>query len=75
MLPLTLFGDIAGLEILRPMAIVVLGGLITTTLYTLVVVPATYLLFGADREAEIELQLGSRSDEKIGLIGATPAGS
>jgi Cu/Ag efflux pump CusA len=75
MLPLTLFGDIAGLEILRPMAIVVLGGLITTTLYTLVVVPTTYLLFGADREAELELQPSSRGDEKIDFIEATPARS
>jgi len=46
-LPLVLFGNIAGLEIVYPMAIVVLGGLVTTTLLTLVGVPAMYLLFGA----------------------------
>ena len=55
-LPLVLFGNVAGLEILHPMAIVVLCGLVTTTLFTLVVVPATYLLFGADREPDLELQ-------------------
>jgi CzcA family heavy metal efflux pump len=53
-LPLALFGSIAGLEILSPMAIVVLGGLVTTTLYTLMGVPAMYLLFGKVREEVME---------------------
>ena len=53
-LPMALFGDIAGLEIMRPMAVVILGGLVTTTLLGLVGVPAMYLLFGAVREPELE---------------------
>jgi CzcA family heavy metal efflux pump len=53
-LPLALFGNIAGLEIARPMAIVILGGLVTTTLLTLVGVPAMCLLFGAGRGPELE---------------------
>ena len=45
MMPLALaFG--AGSEILQPLAIVVLGGLITSTLLTLVVIPALYAQFG-----------------------------
>ena len=45
MMPLALaFG--AGSEILQPLAIVVLGGLITSTLLTLVVIPALYTQFG-----------------------------
>ncbi|MFN6131520.1 MAG: efflux RND transporter permease subunit, partial [Synechococcaceae cyanobacterium] len=45
MLPLALaFG--AGNEILQPLAIVVLGGLITSTLLTLVMLPALYARFG-----------------------------
>jgi nickel/cobalt tolerance cation efflux system protein len=45
MLPLSLaFG--AGNEILQPLAIVVLGGLITSTLITLVVIPALYASYG-----------------------------
>jgi len=52
--PLAVSGNIAGLEILRPMAVVILGGLVTTTLLSLVGVPAMYLLFGAAREAELE---------------------
>jgi Cu/Ag efflux pump CusA len=54
-LPLVLFGNIAGLEILHPMAVVVLGGLVTATLHALLAVPAMYLLFGAAREPELEL--------------------
>ncbi len=53
-LPLALFGNIAGLEIARPIAIVILGGLVSTTLLALVGVPAMYLLFGRAREAEFE---------------------
>jgi CzcA family heavy metal efflux pump len=53
-LPLALFGNIAGLEIMEPMAIVILGGLVTTTLFSLIGVPATYVLFGAAREPELE---------------------
>jgi Cu/Ag efflux pump CusA len=44
-LPLVVLGPDAGLEILRPMGIVLLGGLVTSTLLTLVVVPALYLRF------------------------------
>jgi CzcA family heavy metal efflux pump len=54
LLPLVLFGNIAGLEIMQPMAIVILGGLVTTTLFSLIGVPAMYLLFGAAREPEFE---------------------
>jgi len=46
MLPLALaFG--AGNEILQPLAIVVLGGLITSTILTLLVLPALYARFGS----------------------------
>lgn len=45
MMPLVLGGD-AGQEILQPLAIVVLGGLMSSTALTLVVVPALYGRFG-----------------------------
>jgi CzcA family heavy metal efflux pump len=45
LVPLVLMGDIAGLEVLRPLAAVALGGLVTSTLLTLLVVPALYLRF------------------------------
>jgi Cu/Ag efflux pump CusA len=54
-IPSLILGDIPGLEMLRPMAVVVLGGLVTTTLFNLFVLPALYLRYGASREADIEL--------------------
>jgi Cu/Ag efflux pump CusA len=55
-LPFALFGGVAGLEILHPMAIAVLGGLVTTTVVSLVGVPAMCLVCGADAvEPDLEL--------------------
>jgi CzcA family heavy metal efflux pump len=45
LLPLVFAGDIPGHEIELPMAIVILGGLITSTLLNLLVVPSLYLKF------------------------------
>jgi len=53
LIPSVFFGDIPGLEMIRPMAIVVLGGLITTTLLNLFVLPALYLSYGASRERDL----------------------
>jgi CzcA family heavy metal efflux pump len=49
LVPLTIAGDIPGMEIEHPMAVVILGGLVTSTLLNLFVVPALYLRFGAGR--------------------------
>jgi CzcA family heavy metal efflux pump len=49
-LPFALLGNIAGHEILHPMAVVVLGGLVSATLVTLLVVPALCLRFGTGAE-------------------------
>jgi CzcA family heavy metal efflux pump len=45
-LPLVVFGDLPGHEIEYPMAVVILGGLVTSTLLNLFIVPALYLRFG-----------------------------
>jgi Cu/Ag efflux pump CusA len=55
-LPLAFFGSIAGLEIAQPMAVVILGGLITTSLLALIGVPAMYLLFGEKQEPDLGLE-------------------
>jgi Cu/Ag efflux pump CusA len=55
LIPALILGNIPGLEIIRPMAIVVLGGLVTTTLINLFVVPALYLRYGASRERDLEI--------------------
>jgi Cu/Ag efflux pump CusA len=46
-LPFAFLGSIAGLEIAHPMAVVILGGVVTSTIVTLVMTPALYLRFGA----------------------------
>jgi Cu/Ag efflux pump CusA len=51
-LPFVIMGSVAGLEIVNPMAIVMLGGLLTTTLLSLFVLPVLYLRFGAGAQPE-----------------------
>ncbi len=46
LVPLVVAGEIPGHEIEHPMAIVILGGLLTSTLVNLFIVPALYLVFG-----------------------------
>jgi CzcA family heavy metal efflux pump len=46
LVPLVISGSIPGHEIEHPMAVVILGGLITSTLLNLLVVPSLYLRFG-----------------------------
>jgi len=60
-LPFVLAGDVAGLEILNPMAIALVGGAIASLVATLVVVPAVFFRVGR----------GSAADE-LGLV-AEPA--
>ncbi|MGD9144843.1 MAG: efflux RND transporter permease subunit, partial [Anaerolineae bacterium] len=49
LVPLAFTGDIPGQEIEYPMAIVILGGLVTSTLLNLLVVPTLYLRFGKSK--------------------------
>lgn len=63
LLPFVLFGNTPGHELVRPMAIVILGGLVTSTLFNLVIVPALYLRFGAIREADLGLVPVSAASE------------
>jgi CzcA family heavy metal efflux pump len=46
LMPLVVVGSIPGHEIEHPMAVVILGGLVTSTLLNLFVVPSLYLRFG-----------------------------
>jgi len=48
-LPLVITGDIPGHEIEHPMAVVIVGGLTTSTLFSLLVIPSLYLRFGRRR--------------------------
>lgn len=55
--PFVIAGEIAGLELVHPMAVVILGGLVTSTLLTLFVVPPLYLRFGASSEPDLSVVL------------------
>jgi Cu/Ag efflux pump CusA len=58
--PLVIYGDLPGHEIEFPMAVVILGGLVTSTLLNLFIIPALYLRFG-------------RGVVKVGDSGAQPS--
>ena len=60
-LPLAMFGARPGHEVLGPLSLVILGGLVTVTLYTLCVVPALYSRFGAGGLSE------AVTDEDLGV--------
>lgn len=54
LVPLVVLGDIPGHEIEHPMAVVIIGGLVSSTLLNLFVVPSLYLRFGKSRSARIQ---------------------
>jgi len=57
LLPALFMGDVPGLEVVRPMAIVMLGGLLTSTFVNLFIVPALYLRLGVSGVRELELEM------------------
>lgn len=46
LVPMAFAGNVAGMEIVRPMAVVMLGGLVTSTLVAVLLVPSLYLRYG-----------------------------
>jgi Cu/Ag efflux pump CusA len=71
-LPAIAFGDIAGQEILRPMAIVIMGGLLTSTLVSLFAVPSLFLRFGprgAPETLALEMEVDD-ADRALEMEGA-----
>jgi len=56
LLPFVLLGNVAGFEIVSPMAIIIIGGVLVSTLLNLFALPALYLRYGATREADLGLQ-------------------
>lgn len=52
LVPLIVWGDRPGHEIEHPMAIVILGGLVSSTLLTLFLMPALYLRYGQAQQEE-----------------------
>jgi CzcA family heavy metal efflux pump len=67
LLPVLFLGNIPGLELVQPMAVVVLGGLVTSSLLTLVVVPALYLRFGSSVEPGTRFEEGGEPPEELAV--------
>jgi Cu/Ag efflux pump CusA len=63
--PMLFFGGRAGFEVVHPMAVVVVGGLVTSTALTLLVVPSLYHRFGLRKE-------GSREPQDLVIDLTTP---
>ena len=61
LLPALLLGGRPGLEVAHPMAVVLLGGLVTTTLLQLFVLPSLY----------VSLKVSPAADMELGLTGLT----
>lgn len=61
-IPALFLGNIPGLEIIRPMAVVFLGGMVTTSLLDLLVFPVLYLRYGGKREPDLEISQARAAD-------------
>jgi CzcA family heavy metal efflux pump len=64
-LPLV-FGELAGKELERPMAHVILGGLLTSTVLNMLVVPVVFARFGWERDEAFERQRGAQTAVFLG---------
>lgn len=53
LLPFLFFGNVSGLEIIYPMAVVIIGGIISAMLYSLFVIPSILALFGVPEQNEL----------------------
>ena len=71
LLPLIIKGNVPGHEIEYPMAVVILGGLVTSTLLNLFILPAFYLRFGRGTGALTEQPDCSRSGTSLSGVSET----
>lgn len=56
--PMLIAGDMPGNEVLHPMAVVILGGLVTSTVLTLFIVPAVYLRWPSTLPVAMDAEAG-----------------
>ena len=70
-LPLV-FGEVAGKELERPMAHVILGGLLTSTVLNMLVVPTVFARFGWESDEAFEMQRGAQTPVFLGEGGQEP---
>ena len=75
LVPLVVFGQRPGQEIEHPLAVVILGGLFTSTLLSLFVIPALYLRFGKSKQELAAAGIGGPDDEGGAAAQKEPAGA
>ena len=68
-MPLAAASGLAGLEVVGPMAVVVLGGLITTALLVLMVLPALYLRWGHIEDPDTTTHGLFEADPRAAVMG------
>jgi hypothetical protein len=68
LVPLVIAGQIPGNEVEHPMAVVILGGLVTSTLVNLLVVPSLYLRYGNIRRPLLATLGGTKMQHNNGLV-------
>ncbi len=64
LVPLVITGNIPGQEIAYPMAVVILGGLVTSTVLNLFIVPPLYLRFGSTDHGSAQAEHESARQEQ-----------
>jgi Cu/Ag efflux pump CusA len=72
LVPAILLGDVAGLEVLRPMALVTLGGLVTAAVVDLVLLPGLFLSLGVRAPEQLNPLVGSPAERMAGSALASP---
>ena len=70
LVPLMVYGSVSGLEILSPLALIIVGGLVTTALVNLLVLPALYLRIAARRRPGVG---GPAAAEQLPRTSPAPA--
>jgi len=70
LLPFVIMGDLPGFEIVRPMAIVILGGILTSTILNLFILPALYLHSGPSKEPAVAAATEPTASPEPQVLGA-----
>jgi Cu/Ag efflux pump CusA len=70
LLPFVVMGDLPGFEVVRPMTIVILGGLVTSTILNLFILPTLYVHLGPSAEPAVATPTEPTSSPEPQVIGA-----
>jgi Cu/Ag efflux pump CusA len=63
LIPLVVYGSVSGLEIVSPLALIIVGGLVTTAFVNLLVLPALYLRIAARARPDVAGPAGAEQPQ------------